>query len=942
MPRNANYRKAALLSMLTFVLTISLMSLVSALQKPAVKEDKVEGCLVGAYLGGGSEDLSFESIQGFNLKMGKPHAIFARYVDIKDSENPDIWAWAEEVKRNGAIPMFIYDPWDGLDAMDMGDVEYFGSKCQGFNETVFIVFGHEMNLHYLPWGKNPEDFKQKFREVAETFHREASNVEMCWVPNQNWGYPWGGVDYGDGYSEYYPEGAGVYGEYVNWVGLNFYDKDWDENNKVTPDFFTANIKNGQDHIDFYETFAVGRDKPMLISETAAFDPNKDPTDPGERDPLSDAEQAESKNEWLKQVYNVTMLKEEFSRLRAIVYFSVEKTELQIDTQNHSFYNIVADYRIPDSPNVYRNLISDPYFIGAPPVSHRVHNLCTNENFTAIQEAIDNPDTKDGHTILVEEGTYYENVLVSKSLSLVGENEVNTIIDGNWSGDAVEVTANNVTVTGFTLQRSQPFPPSSPRLHYGIYISSNGNNISHNIISANMFGVGIENSSNNILSENKITDNSNIGVKLSSSFNNTFSGNLVQGSTCNLFVWGSELSHFIHSISPSNFVDGKPIYYLVNQKDLLISPSMYPQVGYLALVNCSNIEAEGLTLTKNGQGLLLAGTNASTITGNNITDNYCGVWIYMSSNNIISENIITDNANCGVHCSHRSSNNVVLGNNITNNRSGTELYLSSNNSILGNSIANGTWGVSLSNSSDNSVVGNNIVDNELEGLSISYSSNNTITTNTIANNDYGVSISESNGKVYHNNIVNNRHQAWTFNARALWDDGYPSGGNFWNDYAGSDADGNGIGDTAHTVDANNTDRYPLRGMFSDFNATSEYDVQIICNSSISDFQSKDTSISAYAIRFNLTGEDGTAGFCRICIPTALMNATYRVFVNGTEVQSSLLPCSNSTHSYLYFTYSHSIKEIVIIPELASLIILPLLMIATLIAVIICTKKRLDIA
>jgi len=116
------------------------------------------------------------------------------------------------------------------------------------------------------------------------------------------------------------------------------------------------------------------------------------------------------------------------------------------------------------------------------------------------------------------------------------------------------------------------------------------------------------------------------------------------------------------------------------------------------------------------------------------------------------------------------------------------------------------------------------------------------------------------------------------------------------------------------------------MFSDFNATLEHSVQTICDSSISGFKSNDTSIS-----FSVTGEDGTEGFCRVCIPTALMNATYRVFVNGTEVQCNLLPCSNSSYSDLYFTDSHSTKEIVIIPELASLIILPLFMVGTLIIV-----------
>ncbi len=125
-----------------------------------------------------------------------------------------------------------------------------------------------------------------------------------------------------------------------------------------------------------------------------------------------------------------------------------------------------------------------------------------------------------------------------------------------------------------------------------------------------------------------------------------------------------------------------------------------------------------------------------------------------------------------------------------------------------------------------------------------------------------------------------------------------------------------------------------GMFSVFNATSEHHVQTVCNSSISNFKFNDT-----AIHFNVTGENGTVGFCRICIPTALMNDTFRVFVNGTEILPSPEPlrCSNSTYSYLYFNYSHSTQEIIIIPELPSLIILPMFMTATLLVALAYRRK-----
>jgi nitrous oxidase accessory protein NosD len=61
----------------------------------------------------------------------------------------------------------------------------------------------------------------------------------------------------------------------------------------------------------------------------------------------------------------------------------------------------------------------------------------------------------------------------------------------------------------------------------------------------------------------------------------------------------------------------------------------------------------------------------------------------------------------------------------------------------------------------------------------------------------------------NNFVNNNVQVYsTSDSANIWDGGYPSGGNFWSDYNGTDANHDGIGDTPYIIDANNTDHYPL--------------------------------------------------------------------------------------------------------------------------------------
>jgi parallel beta-helix repeat protein len=266
-----------------------------------------------------------------------------------------------------------------------------------------------------------------------------------------------------------------------------------------------------------------------------------------------------------------------------------------------------------------------------------------------------------------------------------------------------------------------------------------------------------------------------------------------------------------------------------------------------------------------------------------------------------------------------------------------------NNISGNYItANKNDGIDVFNSSNNSIDGNKIVANKLCGVRLSSSLNNSMVENEIKNNYCGVSfINSSKNKFYHNNFINNTQQAWT-NSINVWDDGYPSGGNYWSDYAGADYrqglnqdvnGSDGIGDIECSIEDNNKDRYPLMGTFSDFNATSEYSIQTICNSTISDYQ-----FNGNAISFDVTGNNGTTGFCRICIPTSLMNGTYHVFVNGTEVSYSLLSCSNETYSYLYFNYTHSTQEVIIIPEFPSFLILSLFMIVTLLTVIVHKRKH----
>jgi len=156
----------------------------------------------------------------------------------------------------------------------------------------------------------------------------------------------------------------------------------------------------------------------------------------------------------------------------------------------------------------------------------VHNLSTGLNYTTIQEAIDDDNTLNGHIFLVENGVYYEHVVLSKALSLVGESAEGTIIDGNGTGIVVTVKANNVKISNVTIQRSGP-AESDPH-EGGVYIErSNYTSISNCIVKDNFSGIQALFSENNTFAYNRVFSNRYAGFTLLSfTKNNTVVNNTI--------------------------------------------------------------------------------------------------------------------------------------------------------------------------------------------------------------------------------------------------------------------------------------------------------------------------------------------------------------------------------------------------------------------------------
>jgi len=199
------------------------------------------------------------------------------------------------------------------------------------------------------------------------------------------------------------------------------------------------------------------------------------------------------------------------------------------------------------------------------------------DFTTIQEAINN--ATDGDKIIVHKGTYYENVVVNKGVSLVGEDRNSTIVDGNEAGSVLSIMADNVSIEGFTVRRSGLRSYNS-----GIFVDhADGNYISHNIITNNNYGISLYFSNDNLILDNTITDNSD-GISLYSSISNAASDNTITDNS-----------------------DGIIFYY-----------------------STSNVVSRN-TLMANDYGLLLFDSSENAFFHNNLVENYQQAYTYNSMN-----------------------------------------------------------------------------------------------------------------------------------------------------------------------------------------------------------------------------------------------------------------------------------------------------------------------
>jgi parallel beta-helix repeat protein len=233
---------------------------------------------------------------------------------------------------------------------------------------------------------------------------------------------------------------------------------------------------------------------------------------------------------------------------------------------------------------------------------------TGEKFTKIQDAINSAIS--GDTIRVGNGTYYENVIIKKSINLIGKDRNTTIIDANFDGSAIWIFANGTTISEFTIINSKekwsgPYPCDSG---IGIEIHGVSNcRISQNILINHPTGI---NNTYNWLTQY-------YGIRYSK--NNTISDNIIMNCNSGIGIGGS-----------TNII--------VKNNEIL---------------NCSN-------------GIWIGQSELILVYNNNISSSRdYGINVFKSINNTITMNNISNN-DCGIIIEYNSKDNLIYYNNFINN------------------------------------------------------------------------------------------------------------------------------------------------------------------------------------------------------------------------------------------------------------------------------------
>jgi len=329
------------------------------------------------------------------------------------------------------------------------------------------------------------------------------------------------------------------------------------------------------------------------------------------------------------------------------------------------------------------------------------------DYFSIQAAVDNASHSD--MIIVYPGTYTENVDVNKRLTIISEsgNPDDTVVQAaNQKDHVFDVTANNVTINGFSLKGAGG---TREYAKAGIHLQSVQDCIiSNNILADNLVGIFVESSSNNNLIGNTATSNELYGIRLQSSSNNRLISNEVSYNGFGVSLISSNNNELNNNTANSNNNYGISLF----------------QSGNNRLVNN--------TASNKNYGICLCLSGNNELVNNTANSNsFHGIFFWKSSDNLLNNNTANSNELYGIHLFGFSNNNRLTGNTASGNNDGIRLSWDSNNNDLSSNIANSNkkYGINLEDSTGNTL-NNNFLSGNYKGIKVTDNYENQIYDNEI--------------------------------------------------------------------------------------------------------------------------------------------------------------------------------------------------------------------
>lgn len=380
----------------------------------------------------------------------------------------------------------------------------------------------------------------------------------------------------------------------------------------------------------------------------------------------------------------------------------------------------------------------------------------NDHFDKIQDAINKASI--GDRIIVYEGTYEENILIEKSISLFGEDVDQVIIDGGNEESVVTIDSSNVDFSTFTIKNSGMNATDA-----GIKMTASSKNcqIVENRITDCIYGLYVDRCDNTLFAQNYIFETRNATFFISSD-DNTIEYN---------HVYNNEMHGiFLNRTCANNLI----------QQNIVYDNGWY---GIYLNDDCRD----------------------NTVSDNKVYENRnTGIRIEDSvSNTLVSTNEIFMNTNYGVFVV--GTQTEITKNKVTGNeKHGIFLFADDSTLVLNNNASDNMLdGIRMQNSTSNIVKSNKLINNKRYGLYVNfYCLKNQIFNNYFSNNDVNakdISPDDSQNKWFHETFINESNIIY----------GPVISGNFWNDYAGTDDDRDGFGETPYIIEGGNKkDNRPL--------------------------------------------------------------------------------------------------------------------------------------